>query len=140
MPDLVEVSRPDITFERNFGIQRLLGTFDTRLLSQAFGNLIKNAAEGIDAAQRAEGVNGVIRITAEQAEQLASMNKDWMNQDEDKRKGQDEAQEVGGDEWTEDDLRREEEETRQMEAKKRELQARLKSMEKDLGGLRNMYS
>ncbi|PNP56647.1 hypothetical protein THARTR1_03343 [Trichoderma harzianum] len=74
---------------------------------------------------------------AEQAEQLASMNKDWMDQSE---KSQEEPQEGGGDEWTEDDLRREEEEARQMEAKKRELQARLKSMEKDLGALRTMYS
>ncbi|KAL7910997.1 DASH complex subunit Spc34 [Trichoderma velutinum] len=77
---------------------------------------------------------------AEQAEQLASMNKDWMDHGEGIGKGQGEPQDVGGDEWTEDDLRREEEETRQMEAKKRELQARLKSMEKDLGALRNMYS
>ena len=61
---LVEVSRPDIIFERDFGPQKLMGTFDTRLLSQAFGNLIKNAAEGIDAALRAEGVGGVIRITS----------------------------------------------------------------------------
>ncbi|KAK4069666.1 uncharacterized protein Triagg1_6796 [Trichoderma aggressivum f. europaeum] len=74
---------------------------------------------------------------AEQAEQLASMNKDWMDQSE---KDREEPRDGGGDEWTEDDLRREEEEARQMEAKKRELQARLKSMEKDLGGLRNMYS
>src|SRR5690606_27015653 len=61
---LVEVSRPDIIFERDFGTKKLMGTFDTRLLSQAFGNLIKNAAEGIDAAPRAEGVGGVIRITS----------------------------------------------------------------------------
>ncbi|KAH6606068.1 hypothetical protein Trco_005221 [Trichoderma cornu-damae] len=76
---------------------------------------------------------------AEQAEQLASMNKDWLDghggeADQDR----DEPQESGGDAWTEDDLRREEEEARQMEAKKRELQARLRSMERDLGGLRNM--
>ncbi|KAK5995539.1 hypothetical protein PT974_03948 [Cladobotryum mycophilum] len=74
---------------------------------------------------------------SEQADQLASMNKDWMDQDEDEgEEGEGAANEGGGDEWTEEDLRREEEEARQMEAKKRELQARLRSMEKDLGGLR----
>ncbi|TFB06826.1 hypothetical protein CCMA1212_000173 [Trichoderma ghanense] len=76
---------------------------------------------------------------AEQAEQLAGMNnKGWMGDgpDGDEAGG---PLEAGGDgEWTEDDLRREEEEARQMERKKRELQARLRSMEKDLGGLRNM--
>lgn len=75
---------------------------------------------------------------AEQAEQLASMNKDWMDHSEEPDQEQDEPQESGGDAWTEDDLRREEEEARQMERKKRELQARLRSMERDLGGLRNM--
>lgn len=73
---------------------------------------------------------------AEQAEQLASMKKDWMDQDKDKE--QDEAQQSGSDGWTEEDLKREEEEAKQMETKKRELQARLKSMERDIGGLRNM--
>ncbi|KAL7820829.1 DASH complex, subunit Spc34 [Trichoderma gracile] len=79
---------------------------------------------------------------AEQAEQLAGMNKGWMGAAQgEHQEDRDEAAtgEVGGgDEWTEDDLRREEEEARLMERKKRELQARLRSMEKDLGGLRNM--
>ncbi|KAH7143679.1 DASH complex subunit Spc34 [Dactylonectria macrodidyma] len=70
---------------------------------------------------------------AEQAEQLASMNRDWMEDDEDED-GEDEEDAT----WTEEDLRREEEEARQMELKKRELQLRLKAMEKDLGGLMNM--
>ncbi|KAL6877477.1 DASH complex subunit Spc34 [Trichoderma longibrachiatum] len=77
---------------------------------------------------------------AEQAEQLAGMNnKGWMGQHGEHQDGE-EAGEAGGggDEWTEEDLRREEEEARLMERKKRELQARLRSMEKDLGGLRNM--
>jgi hypothetical protein len=73
---------------------------------------------------------------AEQAEQLASLNKkDWMEDDDDDEEAEaEEASEV----WTADDLRREEEEAREMEAKKRELQARLRAMEKDLGGLMNM--
>ena len=61
---LVEVSRADIKFERDFGSERLMGTFDSRLLSQAFGNLIKNAAEAIEAAEAETGLSGVIRISA----------------------------------------------------------------------------
>jgi two-component system, NtrC family, nitrogen regulation sensor histidine kinase NtrY len=49
---LVEVSRADIAFTRDFGSEPLMGTFDQRLLSQAFGNLIKNAAESIESAGR----------------------------------------------------------------------------------------
>ncbi|KAG6036130.1 hypothetical protein E4U41_005760 [Claviceps citrina] len=73
---------------------------------------------------------------AEQNEQLASMNKGWMedpDDDGDVTGVQDET-EV----WTEDDLRREEAEAKELELKKRELQARLRQMEKDLGGLINM--
>jgi len=56
---LVEVSRPEISVERDFGAAPLQGQFDSRLLSQAFGNVIKNAAEAIDGAGRD---NGVIRV------------------------------------------------------------------------------
>lgn len=70
---------------------------------------------------------------AEQAEQLASMNKDFMDDDDDYDDyGKD------GEVWTEDDLRREEDEAREMEGKKKELQERLRAMQKDLGGLINM--
>ena len=65
---LVEVSRSDIAFERDFGTVPLKGTFDSRLLSQAFGNLIKNAAEAIEAAERENGISGVIRIHAQPTE------------------------------------------------------------------------
>jgi two-component system nitrogen regulation sensor histidine kinase NtrY len=61
---LVEVSQPDITFERNLGSEKLMGTFDSRLLAQAFGNVIKNAAESIEAVEREGGEHGVIRIEA----------------------------------------------------------------------------
>ncbi|MDN5927318.1 MAG: PAS domain-containing sensor histidine kinase [Hyphomicrobiales bacterium] len=61
---LVEVSQPDIAFERNLGSDKLTGTFDSRLLAQAFGNVIKNAAEGIEAAEREGGERGIIRIEA----------------------------------------------------------------------------
>jgi two-component system nitrogen regulation sensor histidine kinase NtrY len=64
---LVEVSRADIVFERQFGAEPLTGTFDSRLMGQALGNVIKNAAEAIDAGERPEGQPGVIRIRAVQA-------------------------------------------------------------------------
>ncbi|HEY5819372.1 MAG TPA: PAS domain-containing sensor histidine kinase [Mesorhizobium sp.] len=60
---LVEVSRSDIKFERDFGEEPLRGTFDTRLLGQAFGNVIKNAAEAID-GRDSQAEPGVIRIRA----------------------------------------------------------------------------
>lgn len=65
---LIEVSHTDITVERDLGEEPLIGRFDTRLMSQAFGNIIKNAAEAIDAAAREEGeLRGIIRITARRA-------------------------------------------------------------------------
>jgi two-component system, NtrC family, nitrogen regulation sensor histidine kinase NtrY len=64
---LVEVSRSDIKFERDFGQEPLKGTFDARLMSQAFGNVIKNAAEAIEAAGGIEGGTGVIRVRARTA-------------------------------------------------------------------------
>jgi two-component system nitrogen regulation sensor histidine kinase NtrY len=61
---LLEVSRPDITFERAFGDEPLKGTFDSRLMSQAFGNVIKNAAEAIDGLDRDHAPHGIVRIQA----------------------------------------------------------------------------
>jgi two-component system nitrogen regulation sensor histidine kinase NtrY len=61
---LVEVSRSDIAFEREYGAEALKGTYDSRLIAQAFGNVIKNAAEAIDAPDRPKDVPGVIRIRA----------------------------------------------------------------------------
>ena len=58
---LVEVSRADIAFERDFGSEPLPGTFDTRLLAQAFGNIIKNAAEAIDGRED-QSESGLIQI------------------------------------------------------------------------------
>ena len=46
---LVEVARPDIKFERQISDAPLYGNFDNRMLGQAFGNVIKNAAEAIEA-------------------------------------------------------------------------------------------
>ncbi len=61
---LIEVSRAEIAFERDFGTEPLMGTFDNRLMAQAFGNVIKNAAEAIEAAERDERLPGVIRVQA----------------------------------------------------------------------------
>jgi len=61
---LVEVSRSDIQFEREYGAEALKGTFDSRLIAQAFGNVIKNAAEAIDAPERDKSVPGAIKIRA----------------------------------------------------------------------------
>ncbi len=61
---LIEVSRADIAITRDFGSEPLTGTFDARLLSQAFGNLIKNAAEAIEAAEREGGEKGAILVRA----------------------------------------------------------------------------
>ncbi|KAM3499280.1 hypothetical protein MY10362_007452 [Beauveria mimosiformis] len=78
---------------------------------------------------------------AEQGAELASQSRDWMAEDEEEEEEEEEEEgdgEEGGDVWTEEDLKREEEEAREMETKKRMLQARLRNMEKDLGGLKNM--
>jgi len=74
---------------------------------------------------------------AEQAEELARLNKDhWLDdEDEDAAAA---AGEMEGEILTEEDLRREEDEVRELDKKKRELQQRLKAMEKDLGGLLHM--
>lgn len=61
---LVEVSRNDIDFERDFGSEPLTGTFDSRLMAQAIGNVIKNAAEAIETAERQGGGRGAIRVHA----------------------------------------------------------------------------
>ena len=61
---LVEVSRPDIAFERDLGNEPLKGTFDSRLLAQAFGNVVKNAAEAMEGVEWDNGGHGVIRIQA----------------------------------------------------------------------------
>ncbi|MHB2264761.1 sensor histidine kinase NtrY-like [Aliihoeflea sp. PC F10.4] len=59
---LVEVSRSDIKFRREFGSEALMGHFDSRLLAQAFGNIIKNASEAIEQAQIDTGRPGEILV------------------------------------------------------------------------------
>jgi len=64
---LVEVSRHDIKFERDFGVTPLYGQFDSRLIGQAFGNVIKNASEAIDAVIKDGSQTGHIAIRCRQA-------------------------------------------------------------------------
>ncbi|MCO6390657.1 HAMP domain-containing protein [Aliihoeflea aestuarii] len=59
---LVEVSRSDIAFRREFGSEPLMGRFDSRLLAQAFGNIVKNASEAIEQAQADTGRPGEILV------------------------------------------------------------------------------
>jgi len=51
---LIEVSRSDITFERDFDEEELVCNFDDRLVGQAFGNIIKNASEAVEARLAAD--------------------------------------------------------------------------------------
>jgi two-component system nitrogen regulation sensor histidine kinase NtrY len=46
---LREMGNNHVSFEKDFGEVPLTGLFDQRMLGQAFGNLIKNAVEAIDA-------------------------------------------------------------------------------------------
>jgi two-component system, NtrC family, nitrogen regulation sensor histidine kinase NtrY len=46
---LIQVSRPDIVIEKSLPQSALIGMFDSRMIGQALGNLIKNATEAIDA-------------------------------------------------------------------------------------------
>lgn len=62
---LVEVSKADIDFIRAFGDKPLLGNGDPRLLGQAFGNLIKNAAEAIEGVERQNDERGAILVRAQ---------------------------------------------------------------------------
>ena len=59
---LVEVGRSDIAFSRDLGEEPLVGQFDNRLLGQAFGNVIKNATEAIDALDPAVRGEGAVRV------------------------------------------------------------------------------
>ncbi|ASV86142.1 sensory box protein [Ochrobactrum quorumnocens] len=62
---LIEVSRQDIHFNHEYGSEKLIGSFDSRLLGQAFGNVIKNASEAIDAVAKEERGDGYILVRSQ---------------------------------------------------------------------------
>ncbi|MGI9354868.1 MAG: ATP-binding protein [Rhizobiaceae bacterium] len=61
---LLKVSNPEITFDVGLGSEPLHARFDTRLLTQAFGNLVKNATEAMEDVGFAEGEKPHIAIRA----------------------------------------------------------------------------
>ncbi|HWD13472.1 PAS domain-containing sensor histidine kinase [Pseudochrobactrum sp. sp1633] len=63
---LVEVSRSEISFEQRLSETPLYGHFDSRLLGQAFGNIIKNASEAIEAVTGEDNYHGHILLKAYQ--------------------------------------------------------------------------
>lgn len=66
---LIEVSRHDIRFEHKMGTEPLMGSFDSRLVGQAFSNIIKNASEAIDAVPKDErGSDGHVLVQAYRAD------------------------------------------------------------------------
>lgn len=70
---LREMSRTDIEFIREFGEVPLEGLFDSRMLGQAFGNLIKNATEAVDAVgadQERQGRRVLIKAYADPTGEL----------------------------------------------------------------------
>ncbi len=52
---LIDVSRPDILIEKQLPENPLIGLLDSRMIAQAFGNLIKNATEAIDGREPGHG-------------------------------------------------------------------------------------
>ena len=60
---LLKVSNPEIKFDLNIDSGPITALFDTRLLGQAFGNLIKNATEAMEGAEFEKGENPIIEIT-----------------------------------------------------------------------------
>ncbi|MGL4488977.1 MAG: ATP-binding protein [Rhizobiaceae bacterium] len=60
---LIEVSRPDIIIEKSLPDVALTGMFDSRMIGQALGNLIKNATEAIDARpEERMGEQGHVKV------------------------------------------------------------------------------
>ncbi len=59
---LQEVANPEISFEMDLGETPLTGLFDKRLLSQVFTNIVKNAAEAIEAVPTGERGKGLVSV------------------------------------------------------------------------------
>jgi two-component system nitrogen regulation sensor histidine kinase NtrY len=61
---LVSVSQPEIGFDTKVPSEALVGRFDSRLLGQALGNLIKNATEAILAVPPSADFKGQVEVVA----------------------------------------------------------------------------
>ncbi|MCJ8309028.1 MAG: PAS domain-containing sensor histidine kinase [Rhizobiaceae bacterium] len=67
---LLKVSHPEIDFQVNLDEQAIVSRFDSRLLGQAFGNLIKNASEAMEGVEFAEGETPFIQVNHELADDM----------------------------------------------------------------------
>jgi two-component system nitrogen regulation sensor histidine kinase NtrY len=63
---LISVSQPDIQFDRDLPRGALVVNFDSRLIGQAFANVIKNATEAIHALPPEAGEKGRVLVSARQ--------------------------------------------------------------------------
>lgn len=61
---LLKVSHPEIRFEIELGDAPLAARFDGRLLTQAFGNLVKNAAEAMEGIEYSDTHPAKIQVRA----------------------------------------------------------------------------
>ncbi|MEL6968512.1 MAG: ATP-binding protein, partial [Pseudomonadota bacterium] len=71
---LLKVGNPTIKFELDLGEEALKARFDGRLLGQAFGNLIKNATEAIEAVNFADGEQPHIIVRARAGEEMHTVD------------------------------------------------------------------
>jgi two-component system nitrogen regulation sensor histidine kinase NtrY len=62
---LLKVSHPEIKFQVDLDEQPMSCLFDSRLLGQAFGNLVKNATEAMEGVEFADGEKPTIQIEHE---------------------------------------------------------------------------
>lgn len=65
---LQKVAWPDIDFIEELPETPFVGSFDKRLMSQAFINLLKNAAEAIDSKERKSNKKGTITVCARRSD------------------------------------------------------------------------
>ena len=62
---LLKVSNPDIHFDVELGDGPIAARFDSRLIGQVFGNIIKNATEAMEDMEFTDGDQGHIRVRHE---------------------------------------------------------------------------
>lgn len=67
---LLKVSHPEIEFKVEVDGQKIIARFDSRLLGQAFGNLIKNATEAMEGVEFGDDEQPCIQILYEKIEDM----------------------------------------------------------------------